>query len=52
MVGAAFIGKACSLIFFFAAWWFYIPPKAIKPQAQNELPMNGNLNHVAERDKY
>lgn len=27
MFALAFIGKAASLLFFFLAWWTYIPPR-------------------------
>ena len=26
----ALTGKLCSVVFFFSAWWFYIPPKDIE----------------------
>lgn len=29
MLALAFIGKLCSIVFFFGAWWFYIPPKKV-----------------------
>lgn len=31
----ALIGKMCSVIFFFGAWWFYIPPKIIDENDKN-----------------
>ncbi|KAL0268937.1 UNVERIFIED_CONTAM: hypothetical protein PYX00_010711 [Menopon gallinae] len=30
MFGIAVIGKACSLLFFFCSWWFYVPPSETK----------------------
>lgn len=30
MLCLACIGKGCSTLFFFLAWWFYVPPKQIK----------------------
>lgn len=30
MFALAFVGKLCSLLFFFLAWWFYKPPGASK----------------------
>uniref|UniRef100_A0A2M4DPC2 Putative organic anion transporter n=1 Tax=Anopheles darlingi TaxID=43151 RepID=A0A2M4DPC2_ANODA len=29
MLLLALIGKACSILFFFGAWFYYIPPKAL-----------------------
>ncbi|KAK6617800.1 hypothetical protein RUM43_014028 [Polyplax serrata] len=41
MLGIAVIGKACSLLFFFCSWWFYVPPiqdasdgKKVEPQGK------------------
>lgn len=30
MLSLALIGKACSVMFFFGAWWCYVPPKQTK----------------------
>lgn len=35
MMTIALIGKACSILFFFGAWWFYIPPKT--PETESNL---------------
>lgn len=32
MLALALIGKICSIVFFFGAWWCYIPPKTGDPQ--------------------
>lgn len=29
MLLLALVGKACSILFFFGAWFYYIPPKAM-----------------------
>lgn len=38
MFGLAFIGKAASLLFFFLAWWCYVPPgsRRINPEPEPE----------------
>lgn len=43
MLALAFIGKAASLLFFFLAWWSYIPPvgKTIGPNSRQETTTAG-----------
>jgi organic anion transporter 4A len=49
MLLLALSGKLASLLFFFLAWFFYIPPK-VKPDEQlPQLTANGN-NKVANHD--
>ncbi|XP_031786219.1 solute carrier organic anion transporter family member 4A1 isoform X3 [Nasonia vitripennis] len=38
MFGLAFVGKAASLLFFFLAWWCYVPPggRRINPEPEPE----------------
>ncbi|XP_068085065.1 solute carrier organic anion transporter family member 4A1 [Anabrus simplex] len=38
MLALAFIGKAASLLFFFLAWWFYIPPSGMREALQAGTP--------------
>lgn len=48
MLALAFIGKAASLLFFFLAWWCYVPPggRRVNPEPRQEpiatLMMNDN----------
>lgn len=55
MLALAAIGKTCSILFFFGAWWCYIPPKHLDSQHDLALTMdqqhvavlnNGNTNHT------
>ncbi|XP_065357343.1 solute carrier organic anion transporter family member 4A1 [Calliphora vicina] len=41
----ALTGKLCSVVFFFAAWWFYIPPKEV-PNDEN-VKANSNITVAA-----
>ncbi|PNF24215.1 Solute carrier organic anion transporter family member 4A1 [Cryptotermes secundus] len=43
MLALAFIGKAASLLFFFLAWWFYIPPSGFKEALQAATPTSPDL---------
>lgn len=39
----AFVGKLCSVVFFLAAWLFYIPPKTAEASSsagENKVPIN------------
>lgn len=55
MLGIALVGKLCSLLFFFLAWWFYRPPgskngNAIVPSVDLVVcaeKTNGNVTNVA-----
>lgn len=59
MLGIALVGKLCSLLFFFLAWWFYRPPgvngngNAVVPSVDLVLSSektNGNItNGTLER---
>ncbi|XP_043496047.1 solute carrier organic anion transporter family member 4A1 [Polistes fuscatus] len=46
MLALAFIGKAASLLFFFLAWWSYIPPvsKTIGPNSRQENTAGVNIS--------
>ncbi|XP_047357253.1 solute carrier organic anion transporter family member 4A1 isoform X8 [Vespa velutina] len=46
MLALAFIGKAASLLFFFLAWWSYIPPvsKTIGSNSQKETNTGANIS--------
>uniref|UniRef100_A0A182TU24 Solute carrier organic anion transporter family member n=1 Tax=Anopheles melas TaxID=34690 RepID=A0A182TU24_9DIPT len=57
MLLLALIGKACSILFFFGAWFYYIPPKTITNgdtathqkqtdtmTSQQKVPPNGHIN--------
>ncbi|XP_055547959.1 solute carrier organic anion transporter family member 4A1 [Wyeomyia smithii] len=50
MLLLALVGKACSVIFFFGAWFYYIPPKAIHnggdDEARGKQQVNGESIHV------
>jgi solute carrier organic anion transporter family, member 4A len=46
MLLLALTGKACSVLFFFLAWFYYIPPKV----GDIKLAQNGNGNQTS--DKY
>ena len=39
MLYLALTAKLCSTIFFFGAWWSYIPPKHIQHNEQFEIKM-------------
>lgn len=43
MLALAFIGKAASLLFFFLAWWFYIPPSGFKEALQAATPTSPDV---------
>ncbi|XP_075991572.1 organic anion transporting polypeptide 26F isoform X2 [Anticarsia gemmatalis] len=55
MLGIALVGKLCSVLFFFLAWWFYRPPgskngNAVVPSVDLVLSSektNGNITNVA-----
>lgn len=58
MLGIALVGKLCSVLFFFLAWWFYRPPgskngNAVVPSVDLVLSgekTNGNVaNGTLER---
>nr|XP_040237134.2 solute carrier organic anion transporter family member 4A1 [Anopheles coluzzii] len=57
MLLLALVGKACSILFFFGAWFYYIPPKTITngdtathqkqtdtTTNQQKVPPNGHIN--------
>ncbi|XP_033209479.1 solute carrier organic anion transporter family member 4A1 isoform X2 [Belonocnema kinseyi] len=52
MFALAFIGKLASLLFFFLAWWFYVPPgsKRVSPEKNQDqvatIPVQIQLNHA------
>lgn len=46
MLLLALVGKACSVLFFFLAWYFYIPPKV------GDIKTTSNGNKLAPGDKY
>ncbi|XP_055641042.1 solute carrier organic anion transporter family member 4A1 [Toxorhynchites rutilus septentrionalis] len=52
MLLLALIGKACSIVFFFGAWFYYIPPKAVATNGTDERvnnkkqQVNGVVHHV------
>ncbi|XP_052863948.1 solute carrier organic anion transporter family member 4A1 [Anopheles cruzii] len=61
MLLLALIGKACSILFFFGAWFYYIPPKSLtngdthkQGAAEATLTGNGHVNPVTITavDKY
>ncbi|PSN43734.1 Solute carrier organic anion transporter family member 4A1 [Blattella germanica] len=43
MLALAFLGKAASLLFFFLAWWFYIPPSGFKEALQAATPTSPDV---------
>jgi hypothetical protein len=43
MLALAFLGKAASLLFFFLAWWFYIPPSGFKEALQVATPTSPDV---------
>lgn len=55
MLALAAIGKVCSILFFFGAWWCYIPPKQVAAHTADEtdhpVPVlnNVNVNHCGDR---
>ena len=59
MLALALIGKVCSIVFFFGAWWCYIPPKQVDANksetSTQQIVLNGSsLNSVqsAETERY
>jgi len=46
MLLLALIGKTCSIIFFFLAWFYYIPPKV------SDIAQNGNGAQMTPAEKY
>lgn len=34
MLALALVSKLCSIVFFFGAWWFYIPPKRVASNSE------------------
>ena len=44
MLALAFVGKTCSLLFFFLAWRLYKPPTGLQASSQEKLE-NGNAEH-------
>lgn len=56
MLSLAFIGKACSILFFFGAWWCYIPPKQLQngekiDQKTSNLKVM-NCNNSKKNDRF
>jgi hypothetical protein len=43
MLALAFLGKAASLLFFFLAWWFYIPPSGFKETLNAATPTSPDV---------
>lgn len=59
MLALAVIGKACSIIFFFGAWWCYKPPKGNKSmengvdqQVAAAVSKNGNAVNSTENKRF
>lgn len=48
MFHLAFIGKLCSVVFFLAAWLFYIPPKTAETVTVEE---KGHINEVISAEE-
>lgn len=46
MLLLALFGKACSVLFFFLAWFYYVPPKV------GDIKENGNANQLTTAEKY
>jgi hypothetical protein len=44
MLGVALIGKGLCILFYYLAYFFYIPPKKTEPE--NETETNGHINPV------
>lgn len=42
MLYLALSAKLCSTIFFFGAWWFYVPPKHIQSIDEDSIPNTQN----------
>lgn len=52
MLFLALIAKVCSVIFFFGAWWCYIPPKQIQNNEKNDQkPIEHSLNGKVENNE-
>lgn len=49
MLLLALIGKICSILFFFLAWFYYIPPRVGDIKS---TPNNGNENQLTPAEKY
>ncbi|XP_062547204.1 solute carrier organic anion transporter family member 4A1 isoform X2 [Armigeres subalbatus] len=54
MLLLALIGKACSILFFFGAWFYYIPPKAMANgeedfSSDKKQQVNGDAAHHVEK---
>lgn len=54
MLGLGLAGKICSVVFFMAAAWFYIPPKNeeianVEKQEMPQIKMNGHATKDKER---
>lgn len=56
MLALAAIGKVCSILFFFGAWWCYIPPKQVAAHSADEadqpVPVLNNMNVNHNGDRY
>lgn len=50
MLALAFIGKAASLLFFFLAWWTYIPPgsRGIGQNSQQQATATLTLSNTSQ----
>jgi hypothetical protein len=48
MLAVALIAKAACILFYFLAWWFYIPPKKIKTDRKEETENSGHINPVLD----
>lgn len=53
MLGLGLAGKVCSIVFFMAAAWFYIPPKndeiVTVERQELKVKMNGHTTKDKER---
>ncbi|XP_053675712.1 solute carrier organic anion transporter family member 4A1 [Anopheles nili] len=59
MLLLALIGKACSILFFFGAWFYYIPPKAVtngdthqRDSGESKPTVNGHIAVTGTVEKY
>lgn len=54
MLGLGLAGKICSIVFFMAAAWFYIPPKheeivTVEKKDMSPIKMNGHTKKDKNR---
>lgn len=48
----AFVGKICSVVFFLAAWLFYIPPKTAETTHSGDQPTINEVISNQEDGKF